>query len=42
MAGVDLDPVGQLEQTVQAVEEPLGALVCLDRQVGPGGIADEE
>ena len=42
MAGVDLDPVGELEQPVQRVEEPLGALSRLDGEVGPGGVADEE
>ena len=42
MAGEHLDAVGELEQPVQRVVEPLGALGCAHREVGPGGVADEE
>ena len=42
MAGVDLDPVRELEQPVQRVEEPLRALSRLDGEVGACGVADEE
>ncbi len=38
----DLDAVGELEQAVERVVEPLGALGCTDGEVGPGGVADEE
>ena len=37
-----LDAVGQLEQPPQRVEEARGALAALDREVGPGRVADEE
>ena len=40
--GIDLDAVAELEQPAQRVEEALGALARLDREVGPGGVADEE
>ena len=42
MAGEHLDAVGELEQAVQRVVEPLGALGGTHREVGPGGVADEE
>ena len=42
VAGVDGDVVGELEQAVQRVEEPLRALAGLDREIGPGDRADEE
>ena len=42
MAGEDLDAVGQLEQPAQRVEEPLGALLRVDGEVGPPRVADEE
>ena len=42
VAGEHLDAVGELEQPAQRVEEPLGALDGSDREVGPGGVADEE
>ena len=42
VAGVDLDPVGELEQPPQRVEEALGALLRADGEVGSGGVADEE
>ena len=35
-------PSRELEQPAQRVEEPLGALARADREVGPGGVADEE
>ena len=37
-----LDAVGELEQAVQRVEQPFGALRGTHGEVGPGGIADEE
>ena len=40
--GHDADVVGQLEQPVEAVEEPLGAVACVDGEVGAGGGADEQ
>ncbi len=40
--GVDLDAVRELQQAMQAVEQTLGALVGLDRQVGPRSVADEQ
>jgi hypothetical protein len=42
MSGEDLDPVSELDEPPQAVEEALGSLLCLDREVRPAGIADEE
>ena len=42
MAGEDLDPVGELEQPLQGVEEALRALRGSDGEIGPGGIADEQ
>jgi len=39
---VDLDPVAEIDEPVQRVEEPLGAVLRLDREVGPRGVADEE
>jgi len=39
---VDLDPVAEIDEPVQRVEEPLGAVLRLDREVGPCGVADEE
>jgi hypothetical protein len=40
--GIDLDRIGQLSQPLQRVEEPFGALACLDGEVGPGRVADEQ
>ena len=42
VAGEHLDAVGELEQPAERVEEPLGALVPPDREIGPGGVADEQ
>ena len=42
VAGEHLDPVRELEQAVERVEEPFGALGGADCKVGPGGVADEE
>jgi hypothetical protein len=42
MPGEDLDAVRQFEQASQGVEKLLGALLRADREIGPGGIADEE
>ena len=38
----ELDAVRQLEQPAQRVEEPLGALLRADREIGPSRVADEE
>ena len=40
--GQDANVVGQLEQPVEAVEEPLGAVACVDGEVGAGGGAHEQ
>ena len=42
VAWEELDSVRQLEQAPQAVEEALGALFGLDREIRPRGIADEQ
>ena len=42
MAREDLDAVGQLEQSPERVEEPIGPFAGLDGQVGTGGVADEQ
>ena len=42
MSGIHLDAVSELDEPSQRVEEPLGALARLDREVGPCGISDEE
>jgi hypothetical protein len=42
MSGEDLDAVSQLDEPPQAVEEALGSLLCLDREIRPAGIADEQ
>ena len=42
MAGVDLDAVPEIEQAVQRVEKPLGALRRVDSEIGASGVADEE
>ena len=42
MARIDLDAVVQLEQPVQAVKEPFGALVGLDGEVWASRVADEQ
>ena len=42
MAGEDLDPVGQLQKTLQALVELTRSVDRRDRQVRPGGVADEE
>ena len=40
--GVDLDPVAERDEPVEAAEEVFGARVGLDREVRPGCVADEE
>ena len=40
--GHHADVVGQLEQPVEAVEETLGAVACVDGEIGAGGGADEQ
>ena len=42
VAGHHPQVVGQLEQAVEAVEEPLGALACLDGEIGARRGADEQ
>src|SRR3989442_956980 len=42
VAGEDLDAVPELDEPAQAVEEALGSLARLDRQIRPAGVADEE
>ena len=42
MAGIDLDAVAELDEPAQRVEEPLGALARLDREVRPRGVSDEQ
>ena len=42
MPGVDLDPVAELDEAVEASEERLGALARLHGEVGPREVADEE
>ena len=42
MAGEELDPVRQLEQLLQAAVETRRALDRLAREVGPGGVADQQ
>ena len=42
VAREDLDAVPELGEAAQAVEEALGALPGLDREIRPAGIADEE
>ena len=42
MPGIDLDAVAELDEPAERVEEPLGALARLDREVGPRRVADEE
>ena len=42
VAGIDLDAVAELDEAAERVEEPLGALARLDREIRPGGVADEE
>ena len=42
MARVDLDAVAELDEPAQRVEEALGALAGLDREVRSRGVADEE
>jgi hypothetical protein len=42
MPGEDLDAVSELDEPPQAVEEALGSLPCLDREIRPADIADEE
>ncbi len=42
MTRVDLDAVPELDQAPQRVEEALGALARLHREVGPGGVSDEQ
>ena len=39
---VHLDAVAELDEPAERVEEALGALARLDREVGPRGVADEE
>ncbi len=42
MARKDLDPVGELEQSLQRAKEILRTLLCPDREIGASGIAHEE
>ena len=42
MAGEDLDAVAELDEPAQAVEEALRSLPCLDREIRPARVADEE
>ena len=42
MSGEDLDAVAELDEAAQAVEEALGSLLRLDREIRPAGVADEE
>ena len=42
MPGVHLDAVAELDEPPERVEEALGALAGLDREVGPRGVSDEE
>ena len=42
MAGEDLDAVAELDEPAQAVEEALGSLLRLDREIRPSRVADEE
>src|SRR5262249_11243030 len=40
--GEDLDAVTERDEPPQAVEEALGSLLSLDREVGPTRVSDEE
>ena len=42
VTGEDLDAVAELDEAAQAVEEALGSLLRLDREVRAAGVADEE
>lgn len=42
MPRIDLDPVAEIDEPAQGVEEPLGPVERLDRKIGPCCIADEE
>ena len=42
VARVHLDAVPELDEPPQRVEQPLGALASVDREVGPRGVADEQ
>jgi hypothetical protein len=42
VAGPELDVIGELEQAAARAEETVGALVRIDREVGPADRADEE
>ncbi len=42
MARVHLDAVAELDEAPERVKEALGALACLDGEVGPGGVSDEQ
>src|SRR4249919_3098405 len=42
VARVDLDPVPELDDPPQGVEEPLRAVARVDREIGPRGVTDEE
>ncbi len=42
MPGEHLDAVVELEQAVERVEQALGSLLCCNRKVGPGRVADEQ
>ena len=42
MTRIHLDAVAQLEQPMQAVEEPFGTFLGLDREVGARRVADEQ
>ena len=42
MTGVDLDPVPELDEASQRVEETLSSLARVHREIGPGGVSHEE
>ena len=42
MTGVDLDPVPELDEAPQRVEETLCSLARVNREIGPGGVSDEQ
>ena len=42
MARVDLDAVAEIDEPPKRMEQIFGAVVRLDREVGPRGVADEE
>ena len=42
MTRIHLDPVPELDEPAERVEQALGALARLDREVGPRGVSDEQ